>query len=133
LPLTGPVDIWMLRPIMHIVRPILAILVALSLAMAPIAGALAMPVSATLDSIVIASELAVTSAHDCCDQDGIPANRMVKDCQASAGCFSKCFSFFGVIFSDSGDQPYLGRAEPPFLAKTFRSQTIHPPIPPPRV
>jgi hypothetical protein len=118
---------------MRIVRPILALLVAASLAMAPIAGAWAMPNSAMPNSAAIASETAITSAHDCCDQDGTPANRMVKDCQAAAGCFSKCFNFFGVIFVDDSDQPYFGRAEPPFLGKTFRSQTVNPPIPPPRV
>src|SRR6266568_1331641 len=78
---------------MRIGRTILTFLVALSLAMAPGAGAFAMQ-----KDEVTASNVVVASAHDCCDDEGMPADHVMKDCQASAGCATKCLTSMASCF-----------------------------------
>jgi hypothetical protein len=107
-------------------RTLLTFFVALSLAMLPMAGAFAVP-----KHEVTTSEVVVTSAHDCCDES--PAGPMVKECQASAGCFAKCFNFFAVMFSGATIPPPISGAVSPFASEPFCSQTASPPFRPPRV
>jgi len=111
----------------HIGRTILALLICVSVAMLPVAGGIAAPADASSISEV------VISAHDCCDHDGMPVDNVIKDCQAAAGCASKCFSVCGVVFSSAIIHPPVTGAEPFFVTKNFRSQTGIPPFRPPRV
>jgi len=113
---------------MRIGRTILAFSIALSLAMLPIAGAFAVQ-----KDEITASELVVASAHDCCDHDGMPAGHPMKECQAAAGCFAKCFNFCAVVFPSATIHPPIGGIESKFATKIFRSQTGNPPFRPPRV
>ena len=113
---------------MRIGRTILTFLVALSLAMAPAAGAFAMQ-----KDEVTASNVVVASANDCCDDEGMPADHVMKDCQASAGCATKCFNVYGELFSSATIVPPIGGTEAPFVSKPFYSQTTSPPFRPPRV
>src|SRR6266436_1866143 len=113
---------------MRIGRTILTFLVALSLAMAPVAGAFVMQ-----KDEVTASNVVVASAHDCCDDEGMPADHVMKDCQASAGCTTKCFNVYGELFSSAMIVPPNGGTEAPFVSKPFYSQTTSPPFRPPRV
>jgi hypothetical protein len=112
---------------MRIGRTILTFLVALSLAMAPAAGVFAMQ-----KDEVTASNVVVASAHDCCDDEGMPADHVMKDCQASAGCATKCFNVYGELFSSATMVPPIGGTEAPFVSKPFYSQTTSPPFRPPR-
>jgi len=109
------------------IRAIIVLLVAFSVAMLPVAAGIAAP-----EGTHSTSKL-VTSAHDCCDHDGMPVDNVIKDCQAAAGCASKCFSVCGVVFSSAIIHPPVTGAEPSFVTKNFRSQTGSPPFRPPRV
>jgi hypothetical protein len=112
---------------MHIGRTILAVLLALSLAMLPMARTFVAPGKEAMASEVVAS------AHDCCDDEGMPADHVMKDCQASAGCATKCFNVYGDAFSSATIVPSIGGTEAPFVSKPFYSQTASPPFRPPRV
>ena len=112
---------------MVVIRAIIVLLVAFSVAMLPVAAGIAAP-----EGTHSTSKL-VTSAHDCCDHDGMPVDNVIKDCQAAAGCASKCFSVCGVVFSSAIIHPPVTGAEPFFVTKNFRSQTGIPPFRPPRV
>jgi hypothetical protein len=109
-------------------RTIFILLVVLSVAMLPVAGAIAIP----SDELVVSDEV-VVSAHDCCDHEGMPADNTMRDCHAAAGCATKCFSVCGVIFSNPMIHPPVTGAEPSFPTKTFHSQEGNPPFRPPRV
>ncbi len=113
---------------MQLARTILAILIALSLAVLPMARAFALP-----KGEVAASELVVASAHDCCDHEGMPAEHGSKECQAAAGCFAKCFNFGAVEISGATVHPPAGGTESIFVDKNFLSPTGSPPFRPPRV
>lgn len=108
-------------------RVIVALLVALSVAMLPVAGGIAAPASVPSNSKL------VTSAHDCCDHDGMPSDDMTKDCQAAAGCASKCFSLYDGMFASPVPHPPVTRAKASFGTEPFRSQEGNPPFRPPRV
>jgi hypothetical protein len=113
---------------MRIGRTILAFLVALSLAMMPMAGAFAVP-----SDEPTASEVVVASAHDCCDHESMPADHVMKDCQAAAGCTAKCFNFYALVFSGVAVPPPSGGTESRFVSNPFHSETASPPFRPPRV
>jgi hypothetical protein len=113
---------------MRIGRTILTFLLALSLAMLPIAGAFAIP-----SDEPTASEVVVASAHDCCDHESMPADHAMKDCQAAAGCTAKCFNFYAVVFSGVAIPSPIGGTESRFVSKPFYSLTASPPYRPPRV
>jgi len=113
---------------MRIGRTILTFLVALSLAAAPLAGAFAVP-----SDEPTASDVMVASAHDCCDHESMPADHVMKDCQASAGCTTKCFNFYAVVFSGVAIPSPIGGTESHFVSHAFHSETASPPFRPPRV
>ena len=113
---------------MRIGRTILAFLVALSLAMLPMAGAFAVPSDEPMVSDVV-----VASAHDCCDHESTPADHMMKECQASAGCAAKCFSVVALVFSGVAISSPIGGTQSHFASNPFYSQTASPPYRPPRV
>jgi len=109
-------------------RTVFITLVARSVALLPVAGAVAVP----MDEMTVSDEV-VASAHDCCDHEGMPADHLIKECQASAGCASKCFSLYDPMFSSPMIHPPVAGAEPSFATKAFRSQEGNPPFRPPRV
>lgn len=113
---------------MRIARAILTFVVALSLSMAPLAGAFAVP----KDEPAV-SDMVVASAHDCCDHESMPADHAMKDCQAAAGCTAKCFNFYALVFSGVAVPPPSGGMESRFVSHPFHSETASPPFRPPRV
>jgi hypothetical protein len=131
---------------MRIGRTILAYLVATSLAIVPMAGAFVVPGDEPIMSDVVAGsahegcdhqsiaseEVVGASAHDCCDQS-MPADNAMKGCPASADCIAKCFSFYGVLFSEEAIPPPTGGTESRFVSNPFHSQRGSPPFRPPRV
>ena len=130
---------------MRIGRTILAFLVALSLALLPMAGAFAVPSDEPMASDVVVasahdccdqqsmgSEVVVASSHDCCDHESIPADHMMKECNASAGCTAKCFNFYALVFSGVTIPSPIGGTESHFVSNPFYSQTASPPYRPPR-
>jgi hypothetical protein len=112
---------------MRIGRTILAFLVALSLALLPMAGAFAVP-----SDEPTASDVVVASEHDCCDHESMPADHMMKDCQASASCTAKCLNFYALVFSGVTIPLPIGGTESHFVSNPFHSQTASPPYRPPR-
>jgi len=130
---------------MRIGRTILAFLVAVSLALLPMAGAFALPNDEpTVSDAVVASahddcdhesmtsEVVVASVHDCCNHQSVPADHMMKDCNASAGCAAKCFSVVALVFSGVAILSPSDGTESHFISKPFYSQTASPPYRPPR-
>jgi hypothetical protein len=109
-------------------RAILTFLVALSLAIAPLAVSLA-----ALDQSVAASPEATASMHDCCDHDGMPAgpSKPMNECQASAGCLAKCFSFYPLEFSDVVPPALIRGAKSDFAATAMHAHAAAPPFRPP--
>jgi len=117
-----------LRMCMRIARMILTFLVGLSLAMVPVAGAFAVH-----KAEVAASNAVVASSHDCCDDEGTPADHTMKECQASAGCAAKCFNFYAVEFSGPTLPAPIGGTKSQFASDPIYSRTTSPPFRPPRV
>jgi hypothetical protein len=130
---------------MRIRRTILAFLVALSLALLPMASAFALPSDEpTVSDVVIASadhrcdhesiasEVVVASSHDCCDHQSIPADHVMKECLASAGCTAKCCSFVALVFSGVTIPSPIGGTESHFVSNPIHSHTASPPYRPPR-
>lgn len=121
---------------MRIGRTILAFLIALSLATLPIAAAAVQRQEAT------AANSVVSSAHDCCDHigmlanqvdhDRMPADDAMNECQAAAGCYAKCFDFYGVALSSATIHPLLAGMDSIFVSHTFSPPTGSPPFRPPR-
>jgi len=130
---------------MRIGRTILAFLLALSLAMLPMAR----PFVASGDE-AMASDVVVASAHDCCDHEAMgsdivvasahgcdhesmPADHAMKGCPASADCIAKCCNFYAVLFSEEAIPSPIVGMELHFVSKAFYSQPASPPYRPPRV
>jgi len=132
---------------MRIARTILAFSVALSLAMLPLARAFVASGDEAMASEVlvasaahedcghaaIASDVLVASAHECCGYEAVPADHAMKGCPASADCIAKCFSFYGVLFSEQAIPSPIGGTESRFVSNPFHSETASPPFRSPRV
>jgi hypothetical protein len=116
---------------MRIGRIILTFLVALSLSMAPLAGAFA--ISQDEPAVPEASEVVVASAHDCCDPADIPTGPMTNECQASAGCLAKCFSFYALEFSGAPLAAPIGGTKSYSPSAPIYARPTSPPFRPPRV
>jgi hypothetical protein len=112
---------------MRIGRMILTFLVTLSLSMAPLAGVFAMPQDEPAES-----ELVVISAHDCCDPADMPSSPMAKECQASAGCFAKCFSLYALELSAAALAAPIGGTKSYFASDPVHARATSPPFRPPR-
>jgi hypothetical protein len=117
---------------MRIGRIILTFLVALSLSMAPLAGAFAVPTDVPQDEPAV-SEVVVASAHDCCDPANMPAGPVTSECQASAGCFAKCFSFYAIELSGATLPPPIGGTKSYSASDPVDARAASPPFRPPRV
>jgi len=108
---------------MSIGRPLLIALIALAVALLPMAGgmALAMPHDASL-----------TGHADCCPH-GKPCEKKTDDCGSMAGCALKCFSFSGAMVSDAVVKPSPTADIAPVLdSLSFQSNRTAPLLPPPR-
>jgi hypothetical protein len=115
---------------MRIGRIILTCLVALSLSMAPLAGAFAM--SQDEPAVPEASEVVVASAHDCCDPADMPASPMTTECQASAGCLAKCFGLYALELSGPTLPPPTGGTKSYSASDPVYARAASAPFRPPR-
>jgi hypothetical protein len=109
---------------MSIGRHILVTLIALSVALLPVAGgsALAMPHDASLTA----------SQTDCCP-NGTPCQNKTDGCGSVAGCVLKCFNLTGVVAAQVAAALTPSALEKPELVtQAFRSPAENPPLPPPR-
>jgi hypothetical protein len=113
---------------MRLGRTIWAVLLTLSLAMVPLAGAFALQ----NDEVAVSSE-ATASAHDCCPGESMPADHAMKDCLASPGCIAKCFNFYAMTFSGVVIPAPTGGTESDFASAPIHALTASPPFRPPRV
>jgi hypothetical protein len=130
---------------MCIGRTILTFLVALSLAMLPMARAFVLAGDEAIASeAVVASEhhdcdhkamtpdFVVASAHECCDHIAVPVDHAMKGCSTSADCIAKCFGHYAVLLPQEAIPSAIGGAERHFVSKPFYSRTASPPFRPPR-
>jgi hypothetical protein len=129
---------------MRIGRTILAFLLALSLAMLPMARAFIAPGKEAMASEIVAasahdgseqeamaSDVVVALADECCDFEAL--DHRMKGCPASADCIVKCSSLYAVLFSEEAIPSAIGGTEAYFVKKPFYSRTASPPFRPPRV
>lgn len=119
-------------------RTILNLLIVLGLTLLPVAGAFALPKTihgehAAFNDRAMTTETIAASEHDCCDPEGMPAEHAMKECQAAAGCFAKCFNFNAVTISGTALHPPKGGGECSFLSKSFLPLAGPAPFRPPRV
>ena len=101
---------------MNIGRSILALLVAHSVAILPMAtGA-----GASVQSLEPASVTA--DMPDCCPPEATPCEKGMVDCGAVATCAAKCFSFMGtsavIVFPPAFAEMTVSLASSPFLSQT---------------
>jgi hypothetical protein len=111
---------------MSLVRTIVVALVALSVAMLPVAGGMARA-AMSHDMTLSAGE------GDCCPHHQ-PCEKEVDDCGSMAGCALKCFNFSGALTAT-----VVFTLTPSVLEKFaltvpgVPSPSDNPPLPPPRV
>jgi hypothetical protein len=110
---------------MRILRTIVALLIALSVAMLPAAGGIA----ATAQSV----DMSMSASMDDCERSVMPCHKPMDDCQLMAACALKCFNFSGMTYSVMLFPIALADMTPSFSADPFRGQTSSPPFRPPRV
>ena len=106
-------------------RPILIALIALAVALLPVAGgmALAMPHDASFTA----------PQADCCP-NGKPCEKKTDGCGSVAGCVLKCFNLTGAVAAPFAASVTPSTLEKPALVtQAFRSPAENPPLPPPRV
>jgi hypothetical protein len=113
---------------MRVGRTILAFLVALGLAMLPVAHAFAVQ-----EEEFATSDVQVASAHECCHDDGMPDDPAMKECRGSAACIAKCSNVFAVVLPAATIFPPMGGLESIFAENSFCSHTGSPPFRPPPV
>jgi hypothetical protein len=112
---------------MRLGRTIVALLVALSVALLPVAGGAAF---AAKSADISASE----PLHDGCDR-GVPddASKAVNDCASMAACAAKCFNYAGTVLSDGTILAIGPTLHPVGDSGLVVSQIGNPPFRPPRV
>jgi len=108
-------------------RTIIVLLTALSIVMLPGTAGTAAPGGMPLVSKVSAS------AHDDCDHGSVPVDKMMKDCQAAAGCTFKCFSLYDGMFSSRLARPPLAGDELSLATEIVHSQADISPFRPPQL
>ena len=105
-------------------RTILIALIALAVAVLPMAGGIAL---ATHDASFTAAPA------DCCPH-GKPCEKKTDGCGSVAGCVLKCFNLTGAVAAPFAASVMPSTLEKPALVtQAFRSPTQNPPLPPPRV
>jgi hypothetical protein len=106
-------------------RPILIAVIALAVALLPVAGgmAVAMPHDASF----------TTAPGDCCP-NGKPCEKKTDGCGSMSDCVLKCFSLTAVVVAPVAVGLTPSALEKRALvAQDFRSPAENPPLPPPRV
>jgi hypothetical protein len=114
---------------MALVRTIFALLIAVSVAVLPAAGAAAF----NLKSQDAAEMSAAEPMHDCCPPAANPCDKSMDDCGTMAACALKCFSSSAIASSPLSFPLALAGVMSPFESSDFHSQTGNPPFRPPRV
>ncbi len=120
---------------MGIGRTILAVVVAFSVAMLPIAGRAEQSVKSTgmMDMSVLGEMSAAQHMPDCCPPEAAPCDKANGDRVSMAACASTCCSFLAPA-SSALVVPSVPVETMPLLAShVFRSQSNSPPFRPPRV
>jgi hypothetical protein len=123
---------------MGVIRTILALAIALSVALLPAAKVGALTVKpndmATLaGSMSMSDDVAMADdMPDCCPRTN-PCDKGMGDCASMTGCFLKCFGFSGAPVAIVLFALRAGRVMPPLATEAVRSQTGSPPFRPPRV
>ena len=115
---------------MRICRTIFALVIALSVATLPAAGAAAM-IATTADASM--SEPMLSEPMVDCDHHGMPCHKGMNDCESMATCALKCFNFSGTSFSILSFPIALKNSEPVLADSGFHPQTSSPPFRPPRI
>ena len=113
---------------MAFVRTILALLIALSVAWLPAAGAAAFKFKSHEMTEMSASE----PMDDCCPSAADPCKGM-PDCASMAACMVNCLSYAGGASSPSVYPVALAAVMHVFESGILHSQTTNPPFRPPRV
>ncbi len=110
---------------MSTARTILIALIALAVALLPMAGgmALAMQHDASF----------AAAPADCCP-NGKPCEKKADGCGSVAGCVLKCFNPTGAVAAPFAAKLTPSDLEKPeFVTQTFHSPAENPPLPPPRI
>jgi len=115
---------------MLIARPILALLMALSVAVLPAAGHAAM--SGKMADMANATEMSAMDDMACCPGKPQPLHKSMDDCASMAGC-ALCFAFMGPVASHVAAPVFATSGVIAFAPAPFDSQPSHPPFRPPRV
>lgn len=107
-------------------RPLLAFLIALTLAFSPVASL------AMAKSCVMTTEMTAGNPADCPCHDSMPNCGAMPQCRTATGCASQCFAACGVLPSVAA-QPVLDHDTVKMAANAHVSSlSIEPPAPPPR-
>ena len=114
---------------MAIARTILGVLIALSVAMLPVAGAAAFKLKSQNTAEVSASE----PMHDCCPPTANPCGKAMDDCGSMATCAMKCFKYSAGIPSPLAYSFTSEDVMPLFESIGFNSQIGSAPFRPPRL
>ena len=114
---------------MRLGRIMFVLLIGLSVAMLPVGSGISALGSVSTPQ---AAKSVEASPHDCCDHDDMPVGNMLKDCQAAAGCTSKCVSLYAEAFLNPVAHPPAPALECSFAVDTFHSEEGCPPFRPPR-
>jgi hypothetical protein len=114
---------------MSIGRTILTLLIALSVAILPTAGA----ADVSVKSPEPADMSMMEDMTDCCPHKTNPCEKTMNDCAAMATCVLKCFSFTGTSSSNIVFPSAFAKMTASIAGNPFPSQAGSPPFRPPRV
>jgi hypothetical protein len=114
---------------MSFARTVIAAVVALSVALLPVAGGAAFKPASAATIDMSASMSDADPMDDCCP----PATSPCADCGSMAVCALKCFSFTSGSVSPVVYPLNLALIMVPLESAAFRSQTHPPPFRPPRI
>jgi len=111
---------------MNQLRTLIVVLIAMSVAMLPIAGGM---VVAKSPGVVLTA-----MQSDCCAQGQPCQQKGSKDCGSLAGCALKCFNFAAAMVGPAAlTMPAPMLVKFALLAQPLPSASDNPPLPPPRV
>ncbi len=113
-------------------RIMIAIIVAVSVAILPVAGVAASDVKSA-DMSVTHDMSAAHDMSDCCPPQTAPCDKAIDDCGCMAVCAGNCFSILGTAFSNLVFPIALAETMPSLASQTSGLQTSNLPFRPPRV
>jgi hypothetical protein len=123
---------------MNIARTILAVLIATSVALLPVAGsgASAAPssnMSVSMDMSAPDDMSVAMDMSDCCPQQAAPCDKANAGCASMLACAGIVLSLSAPSFLNFVFPVVLAELMPALTSQTLRSQTNTPPFRPPRV